>query len=139
MRTQILNLSLILLFTVFIGCSNDDDNPIENEILNGTWQLKNVSGGLAGVNVDYGAGEVTWTFKPSDNVLVVTNLIDSTGPEDIYAGLDTGTYNYKVQEIGQTKLLFIEENKWGAIILSNKNLKIDEGVPADGLLRAFTR
>ncbi len=135
---QFLNLSLTLLLTVFMSCSNDD-NSAENETLSGVWHLKNVSGGIQGTNIDYEEGEVKWAFRESDNAVVVENNIMTTGPEDIFAGLDSGVYEYEIQQLGQTKMLYVDGNVMGAILFSSGNLKIDEGSDVDGLVKEFTR
>ena len=139
MRTQIFNLFLLLTLTAFVSCNNDDDNTIQNETISGIWHLKNVSGGLQGTNIDYTKGEVKWTFGESDGTLTVENNIDNTGPEDIFAGLDSGVYAYEVQKLGQTDVLNVEGNAMGTILLSSASLKIDEGVAVDGLIREFIR
>ena len=101
--------------------------------------MKNVSGGLQGINIDYSLGEVKWTFNPSNSTLIVENIIDSTGPKDIYAGHNSGTYNYEIRQDGEINTLFIDDVKRGVIILIDSELKIDDGLAADGFIAEFER
>lgn len=138
MKSKILTLIVILSIVLFTNCSNDDDSN-QTETINGIWNLKNVSGGLQGINIDYNEGDVKWDFNLENNTLVVENNILTTGPEDIYAGLDSGTYTIKIEKNGETETLFVEDTKRGVLILLNTNLKIDDNLAADGLITEFER
>ena len=137
--------TLILIFILLIGlgfitsCDKNDDTPKQENAINGSWNLKNVSGGFAGINIDYTLGEVKWTFIRNNNTLIVENYIDSTGTEDIYAGLDSGTYSYEIELEGEKQLLFIDDIKRGEINIIDDILKIDYGVVADGFITIFVR
>ena len=137
MKSTILLLVCILGLGVVTSCNNDDDNTDQQESLDGTWNLTNVRGSLLGVDLDYNEGEVIWNFN-QDNILVVENNIMTTGPEDIYSGLDSGTYAYNIQVIDDLDVLFVENREMGFLVLSNKNLKIDDRA-TDGLLAEFER
>lgn len=139
MRIGKLSLLMILSLVFFTNCNNNDDSN-KTETLNGIWNLKNVFGGLQGTNIDYSPGEVQWNFNMEYNTLIIENNIISTGPEDIYAGLDSGTYNIRIEQNGDTDTLFINDTKRGVIILLNtSNLKIDDGLAADGFVTEFER
>jgi len=139
MRIGKLSLLMILSLVFFTNCNNNDDSN-KTETLNGIWNLKNVFGGLQGTNIDYSPGEVKWNFNMGNNTLIIENNIISTGPEDIYAGLDSGTYNIRIEQNGDTDTLFINDTKRGVIILLNtSNLKIDDGLAADGFVTEFER
>ena len=73
------------------------------------------------------------------NTLIVENNIITTGPEDIYAGLDSGTYNIEIVEDGETETLFINDTERGVIILLKATLKIDDGLASDGFITEFER
>ncbi|WP_299434803.1 hypothetical protein [uncultured Maribacter sp.] len=123
---------------LFNSCEKDkDENTMDS--ISGIWYLKNVNGGLAGIDLDYTRDQVKWTFDHSKLKLNVENNIMTTGPEDIYAGLDTGVYNYEVREDKQIKTLYVENNKKGVIIIVNDNLKLDDNVASDGLITEFER
>ena len=138
MKFKILILVLTIGFSLFTSCSNDDDS-IEVETISGIWNLKNVSGGLLGVNIDYNQGDVKWEFNLNTNKLTVENNILTTGPEDIYAGLESGTYDIKISQNGATQTLFIDNIERGNLTLLNNNLKIDEGLVSDGFITEFER
>ncbi len=130
---------LVMSIVLFTNCSNNDESS-ETITLNGIWNLKNVSGGLLGINVDYDPGEVTWNFNLENNILTVENNITTTGPEDIYAGLDSGTYSFQVQQNGDTEVLYINNSVRGVIVLLSENqLTLDDGVDADGFATVFER
>lgn len=129
---------LISGVVLFTNCKSKDDS-IQIEDLNGIWNLKNVSGGLQGINIDYARGEVKWNFILESNTLIVENNIVSTGPADIYAGLDSGTYTIEIEQDGETSTLFINDVKRGVIIFLNDNLILDDGLDTDGFLTEFER
>ena len=130
-------LYIFLGLSLMFGCSDDESN--QTETLNGIWNLKNVSGGLAGINIDYNQGDVKWSFNLENNTLIVENNIITTGPEDIYAGLESGTYNIEITQSGEIQTLFINNTERGVLILLNDNLKIDDGLYADGFITEFER
>lgn len=138
MKIGKLSLLMVLVITLFASC-NINDNSTQTETLNGNWNLKNVSGGLQGINIDYSEGEVEWNFNLENNTLTIENNIITTGPKDIYAGLDSGTYNIEIKQNGNTEILFINDTERGVIILLNSNLKIDDGIAADGFITEFQR
>lgn len=131
----------VLLFTMFLltGCPKDDVIKPINDSNSGTWYLKNVNGGFAGVDVDYNNQEVQWTFTDTDSTLEVVNNIINTGPQSIYAGPESGTYSYSVQLISGSDHLFIDNEDKGILIFQNDSLFLDEGVAADGFMSVFTR
>ncbi len=129
---------LIISFLLYTSCDDDDNNVSEAPIA-GTWHLKNVTGGIAGINIEYNRNLVKWTFKESNSKLTVENNILTTGPEDIYAGLDSGVYDYEIQEIEKVRTLYINDNKRGIVLIINDSLQLDDGIAADGLLTVFER
>ncbi|MEL7271530.1 MAG: hypothetical protein AAGL34_18295 [Bacteroidota bacterium] len=131
-------LAAMAVGTLFLSCNNDDDaTPVES--ISGTWKMQNVSGGLQGINIDYQDGDVDWTFDTDSQTVRVENRILTTGPEDIYAGPETGSYPYEVEQLGQTQILYLDEEVMGGIILSGNSLTIDSGSDADGLVTIFVR
>ncbi|MEQ6124453.1 hypothetical protein AAON49_09650 [Pseudotenacibaculum sp. MALMAid0570] len=116
-----------------------DTNVSYDETINGTWNLRNVSGGLQGINIDYNHGLVKWTFDLQNNLLTVENNITTTGPQDIYAGLDSGTYNFEIEENNQLQTLYVNGVKQGDVYIDGFILKLDDGIAADGFLKEFER
>lgn len=111
----------------------------EEVTINGTWDLKNVSGGFAGIDVNYNQGDVLWTFNQDDNTLIVENNIMTTDPESTYARLESGTYTYEVEQNEGSQILLIDGNDTGEINLSADTLTIDDESGADGFIMTFVR
>ncbi|MEO1484344.1 MAG: hypothetical protein AAFU57_01265 [Bacteroidota bacterium] len=131
-------LAAIAVSTLFLSCNNDDDaTPVGT--ISGTWKMQNVSGGLQGVDIDYREGDVDWTFDTDSQTVRVENRILTTGPEDIYAGPETGSYPYEIQQLGETQILYLNDDVMGGIILSTNTLTIDSGADVDGLVTVFVR
>jgi len=125
MKIGKLSLLMILSLIVFTNCNNDD-NSNQTETLNGTWNLKKVYGGFAST-IDYEIGDVKWTFNTDDNIITIeNNIMTSTQP-------DSGTYDYRIEQDGETQTLFINNiEKGNIIVLSDENLKLDFNSEADG-------
>ena len=142
MKIKILTLLFVIGFGFLTSCNNDDDNSTQVKTISGTWNLKNVSGGLQSVNVDYSRGDVKWSFNQTNNTLIVENNV-TTEPKVIYAGFDSGTYNYEIQQGPNNQILFIDEIESGGIILTdffilNQNITMS-GSGADGFVFKFER
>mgnify|MGYP007014080552 CR=1 FL=1 len=134
-KFNFLALSLILVTFFNVGCTQEDDD--EDKGIYGTWHLSNVSGGLAGINLDYERGEVTWEFKVGDKLEVENNIL-TDGPKSIFAGLETGVYSFSVTEYGGDQTLNIDGQYSGSVEIGT-TLRLDEGVDADGFLKSFVR
>ncbi len=136
--------SRILLFVVLVSligvssCKKNDPGTSPNTYY-GAWQLKNVSGGLMGINLNYTTGEVIWSFDENTSKLTVINNIISTGSKSIFARLATGTYTFSISKNGKRKNLFVDNVDFGTIHVNNGVLLLDEGVAADGFLTEFGR
>jgi hypothetical protein len=139
MKTRLLTLLLVIGFIAFTGCNSDDDNSTQKETMSGVWNLKNVRGGLLGIDIDYSQGEVNWNFNLESGTLIVQNNITSTGPEAIYSGPASGTYSFEITQIDGIQTLLINNIDNGTIILLNDNLKLDDNIAADGFIREFER
>ena len=132
-------MAAMVVSVLFLSCNNDDVNSNPVETIAGTWKMQNVNGGLLGVNVDYREGDVDWTFDTDSQSVRVVNRILTTGPEDIYAGPETGAYPYDIQQLGETEIFYLNDEVMGGIILSGNTLTIDSGSDADGLVTIFVR
>ncbi len=141
MASKVVITFIILGALLFTNCSDDDTSttPVEQESIQGSWNLKKVSGGLMGTSIDYDKGLVEWSFDTTTNRLTIINTILTTGTEDIYAGLDSGTYDYEIRLEENTITLFVNDTKQGALILSESALKIDNDIATDGLIKEFER
>lgn len=77
---------LIYLFLIgFVSC-DDDKNTTVNKI-EGIWNLRNVSGGIAGVDTNFDFGVILWQFRSDSGELLVDNRNSAGG----YDGLESGT------------------------------------------------
>ena len=130
-------LTAMIFIVIITSCSinNDDDKP---QVVRSEWHLKNVSGGLAGVNNDFDFNQVIWVFNELQGSLTVLNN-NTNAVED---GLDSGTYNYSLLDDGTTTFLIIDDNEFGGLIILNNNLTIDQnltstGTGADGFIYSF--
>ncbi len=134
---------LILGGGFFASCATDDvvvPSPVMmEEKLAGVWNLVHIQGGLKGVQIDYAVGEVTWFFNDDSNTLLVENTIMTTGPENVYSGLDSGTYTFEVRQDKDMQILYVNDAKQGEFSITDDILKIDEGLASDGLIYEFNR
>ncbi len=123
-------LALLLGFSFFLSC-NINDNPIQNETIIGIWNLKNVSGGFPGVDIDY--ENVFWQFVSETNVLIVESSLISNDPQSAYLPLQSGNYNYSLTELNGKTFIIIEDfgiyenEEYGRYEINDNNLMIDQG------------
>ncbi len=140
MKTKILALALILGIG-FLGCSNDDSNySTQEELINGTWNLKNLSGGFAGIDEDYETGSIIWTFDSQNQTIIIVN----NNQESTSYIFESGTYNYSLLEINNESYIEINNEEYGGITFSANNLiidqnKISDGTGADGFILHFEK
>lgn len=113
-----------LLF-LFIGCNKDD-----NEGIMGKWNLVNVSGSIAGVNIDHPKGEIVWDFGES---LIITN--NYNGNLDL--SFPTGKYDY---ELKKDMTLYINGNEFGTVTsLTDTSMEVGQPKWSDGVFYKFAR
>lgn len=133
MKTQFLSILLVLGFVLLIGCSHND--PSSQEIaLNGTWNLKNVHGGLGSVNIDYSRGDVRWSFNEADSTLTVIN---NNGNDNSFM-LHNGTYEYNIEQNDEFQILFVDSDYRMVIFSMDKTLVISDDMN-DGFTAEFNR
>tara|TARA_B110000902_G_C13712324_1_gene361775 strand:- start:55 stop:471 length:417 start_codon:yes stop_codon:yes gene_type:complete len=138
MKIGKLTLIMILGIVFFTNCNSDDDSN-QAETLNGIWNVKNISGGFAGIDDEYDAGIITWTF----NNQVIT-IVNNESQGNIYSGFESGTYNYSINEVNGNNYITINNAEYGGYALSINNLTIDQnqtssGSGADGFMLQFER
>lgn len=134
-------LIIISLMTIFTNCSLNDTNDNDPIIIKTLWNLTNVSGGIAGVNNDFDLGTIIWTFSADNSTLTVINNNTDDTIED---GLDSGTYPYTIETIGDNSFLTLADNEYGKLTVSETELVIDQnitstGTGADGFIFTFKR
>lgn len=131
---------------IFLLISNCSSKPEINE-LDGKWHLQNVSGGFAGVNIDFEKGQVIWDFQSEKNSFRITENFENDDPNQNYTPLKPGQYNYEIIVVGNKKFLQLEglENTIGAYeITNNGQLVINPneqptGQGADHFISLFSR
>lgn len=139
MKSKILVLLVVGFCGVIASCNNDDS--IQATTINGTWNLKNISGGLAGINDDYNQGIIKWIFDSQALTLTVEN---NNSQNTIYDGFESGIYSYSILESGGNSYLIVEDTEFGGYTLTENNLMIDQnktstGSGADGFVIALER
>lgn len=133
MKIRISALVVVLCFSFLSSCNGDEDS-MQNEAINGIWNLTNVSGGFAGADIDYENGTVSWQFISETNTLIVESLITNTGPQSVYLPLQSGNYNYSLIKLNGRTFIVIEDfgifdnGEYGRYqINENGVLMIDQG------------
>lgn len=112
------------LALVLISCSKEDKG------IQGKWNLVNVSGSIAGVNIDHPKGEIVWNFGES---LVITNNYNG----NFNFSFPTGKYDYEIKDDIK---LFVNGTQF-ATITSMTDDELDLGQPqiSDGVFYHFVR
>lgn len=123
---------ILLISALCVGCSNDDN---KTSILNGKWDLVNVSGGLLGVDQDFEKGTIVWDFNESDQTVTISN---NNELQDVYDGLPSGTYPYNVSAPADADVLIVNEINLGLIDLKMNSFTVEE-LAIDGIKLSFTR
>ena len=130
MKTR-LTFSIIMTFCLmsFISCSNSDDS-IQTPIIDGTWNLRNVGGGLNGIDDDYEQGIIKWVFNSPSGFLITIENNNLQNPN--YDGFESGIYNYSILEKDGNFYLVIEGSEFGSYILSESDLILNKNETSHG-------
>ena len=116
----------------FTACSSDDDNNrLSEDTLTGIWKLKKAS------YINYADGDATWKIN-SDGTIDVVNNIRTTGPEQIYSFLSTGTYNYEALTTGEETSIVIENNSM-LVTFNNNDLVLGDSSQSNTNVLTFKR
>lgn len=103
-------ITLLLIVFAFSGCSNDNDDTIQNPIL-GKWKLVEtrtlIFGSSESVD-DLSDQNITYTFDSKSNLTVNTN-----------GKIETFKYEYKIDYLSGTPSS-PEEKKWPFVIINNQ-------------------
>lgn len=119
------NIILLLLFTVFISCSKND-NPVKTNPLNSQWNLIKVTCECQTINLEI--GEHVWTFNTSESKLYVQNNVT----EQLHTILETGTYDISISG-DKITILTVEYDYY----FENGTLFLADQPEADGPLIKF--
>ena len=129
---------LLVILTCCTSCSDTDDT-IPQDPLEGVWYLKNVYGGIQGIDLDYDVGDVVWNFAMDQSTLRVETTFLTTGPKSIYKGLDSGKYTVGFDKQDTIRTIRIEGVRFQVLQIDQSNLVLDDGLAADGFVRRFVR
>lgn len=131
-----LKLSLIAIVCAIISSCSDDS---AQHTLNGSWKLTN-STTSDGLNIDYPQGQVEWNFNEENHELTVKNETVTAGPENILAGLPSGTYSFRVKTVRNIGYLYVEGHEQGAVSVTGSNLVVNNGVTENvNVIKVFRR
>ncbi|MDH7445645.1 hypothetical protein [Aquimarina sp. 2201CG14-23] len=128
-------LCILFLSIILCSCSNDDNNNNRSTMLEGTWNLVNVTGGFAGINQDFERETIVWNFNESNNTVVVTNNSTITG---VYDGFPTGTYSYSIVAPADTDELVVNEINLGTFTITSSSFTVSQQF-RDGFQVQFER
>ena len=125
---------IIILLLITISCNSEDTLKVDN-----SWNLINVSGGIAGIDENFNKGEVKWTFNEGNSTLKVVK-----NTSDPYSGIADGTYTYSILTNNDHFYLIIDSQEKGSIITTGSFMEIDEnrqstGTGADGFIYQFEK
>ena len=112
---------LICIFVMVTNCSNNDDNNVPPELLS-SWSLRQVSGGIGGIDESFEQDEIVWSFKNDETLEVENSVIDHP------SGFPTGVYMYTVKTENGKYFFTKGETNYGEILLSDTELIIDGNV-----------
>ena len=115
----------LTFFFILTNCQNDDNNSDNTDILNGQWNLINISGGIAGNNIDFENRLIFWSFNSENSTLTITN---NNSDSTINDGLDSGTYSYSIQNSNGKSFLFINNSEFGNITVLDGELLINQNI-----------
>ncbi len=122
---------LSLLFLFLCTCSSTENSPsvpvtsgnnTPAPSLHGTWNLSNVSGGIAGINEDFEPGLVQWVFDVELSTLTVDNQ-ETEG--SMYTGIESGSYPYLLFKQNNANYLFVQEIEIGRVLIVEGELQIN--------------
>lgn len=116
-------------FFALTNCSLDNDNNNQPQVTRVLWNLKNVSGGVAGVSNDFNSGKIVWEFNEQTSKFTVSN---TNGDSSIEDGLDSGTYTYSVNEVGSKNYISINADEFGSITVTSTKLIINQNETSTG-------
>lgn len=113
---------LLICLALLTACKNDDTIST-----NDTWNLVNISGGFAGIDKNFNAGEIIWTFNEQNSTLIIEK-----NTQELFIGIDEGTYSYAIEDINGTTYLNLDNLERGSFTISQNQLIIDENKSSTG-------
>lgn len=136
-------ITVALTVNITSSCDSDDDHSTttESSLIDGKWDVSNISGGFTGIHTDYKPGIITWEFDSKKSQLTVVNNSASTKN---YSGLQSGQYTFSIFELKKAEYISIEGTEHGQIehardiIIINQNKK-STGSYSDHYIMTFRK
>lgn len=132
------------LLLSFSNCQSDNENQEIN--IEGNWQMKNIRGGLTGINENYGLGVLTLKFDSSNMSLIISKSDDiTTSQEELFyrefefENSDFTSTDYNISVLEGLNTLFVDNVKIGNMEIRGNSLFIDKGIALDGVLIELTK
>lgn len=130
MKLKTLIITLLFGIGLIGGCSDKTDFAPQQDLLNGTWNLKNLSVGFAGLDEDFSAETITWTFNSQNQTIIVNNNDTAASTKCFF---DNGTYNYSIAKVSNQKYLNIDNDEYGGLTILTNTLTIDQNKISNGI------
>lgn len=130
-------------FSLLPSCDESDDHNsvTEDHIVNGRWDITNISGGLIGQNDNYKPGQIIWEFDYRNSKILVINKSQTSKN---YSGLPSGKYSFSIFEQNKIEYISVEGKELGLIksgkdiLVINKN-ETSTGPVSDEYILSFSR
>lgn len=127
-------LLILSIFITIAACTKKNESPESTPIIDGKWDLYNVSGGFAGINEFYDLGDIVWNFVGDS--LFVQNA-DSISTSGIL--LENGSYFYSITSDSlDNGTIYVDSLLIGFVDFDQLNLFISQQY-VDGYLHNFKR
>lgn len=138
-HTIFISVFLILFAT---SCSLDDNGDNVSEVTVTHWNLINVTGGIAGVDIDYEIGDITWDFDEINRQVLVKNSIGTASE----SSLPSGIYTYFVIQHENSLYITIDGEEYGELTRSFDDFSLtinqnnqSSGTISDGFIYSFKK
>jgi len=129
MKTENKILVILIVMSLFLGCSNTEDSQKSSVInqenpIRGEWNMVKLQGGFSGVDNVFVPGDIIWFFN-DNSTLTIENNIESN---NVISGLSSGVYNYSIVTNGDNSFLVIDNVNLGQCTFSQEGLILDQNV-----------
>lgn len=128
---------VLLAFVSLTACSSEE--TAQPKTVEGIWNLASLTGGFAGVDFQYSAGEVTFDFNAKDSTVVVNNNLSE---DDIRKGfvLSEGQYIYWLEYNDDRIDMYVDQHLFGTVRESSIFfLLVDDEALIDGFSYSFMK
>lgn len=151
MKIKFSFLLLTLLFATSCSVDNDDDSELRDAALTDIleWHLTSVSGGFAGVDIEYKADTVIWIFSVlDDNGNGTLNVKNNNTDDSLEDGLDSGDYSVYIAEYNNQPILYVNGEEYAGfshptpekdVLVINKNINSTGATGSDGFIYTFKK